>query len=49
LGEAFHRRVRATYHALAREEPGRFRVLDADRSPDLISEEIWHEVQNRFA
>jgi thymidylate kinase len=34
---------------LVREEPARFRVLDADRSPDLISEEIWHEVQARFA
>lgn len=49
LGEEFHRRVRASYHALVREEPARFRVLDADRSPDLISEEIWHEVQARFA
>jgi dTMP kinase len=49
LGEAFHRKVRAGYHELARAEPARFRVLDADRSPDLISEEIWHEVQVRFA
>ena len=49
LGEGFHRQVRAMYHVLVQEEPTRFRVLDADRSPDLLSEEIWHEVQARFA
>jgi dTMP kinase len=48
LGDAFHRRVRATYHALAREEPGRFFVVDAARAPEAIEEDIWHEVARRF-
>lgn len=48
LGSAFHRKVRALYHALAQEEPGRFFVLDAARPPEAIEEEIWHEVARRF-
>lgn len=48
LGSAFHRKVRALYHALAQEEPRRFFVLDAARPPEAIEEEIWHEVARRF-
>jgi dTMP kinase len=49
LGPEFHRRVRAMYHALATEEPGRFFIVDADQPAEKISELIWHEVQRRFA
>ena len=48
LGDAFHRRVRELYHTLAREEAGRFFVVDAARPPEAIEEEIWHEVVRRF-
>ncbi|MEY4306660.1 MAG: hypothetical protein RJA95_28 [Verrucomicrobiota bacterium] len=48
LGAEFHRKVRALYHALAQEEPGRFFVLDAARPPEAVEEEIWHEVARRF-
>lgn len=38
---AFHRRVRDGYLAMARGEPGRFRVVDALQSEDDIEAEIW--------
>lgn len=48
LGEDFHRKVRATYHALAEAEPTRFFIVDAEQEPGKIAELIWHEVQRRF-
>jgi dTMP kinase len=48
LGESFHQRVRAAYHALVAEEPGRFRVVDAARPPAEVEEEIWHEAVRCF-
>lgn len=48
LGAEFHRQVRALYHALAKEEPGRFFVVDAARPPEAVEEEVWHEVARRF-
>jgi dTMP kinase len=48
LGADFHRQVRELYHALAKEEPGRFFVVDAARPPEAIEEEIWHEIARRF-
>jgi dTMP kinase len=48
LGADFHRQVRAAYHSLAKEEPGRFFVVDAARPPEAVEEEIWHEVARRF-
>ncbi len=48
LETGFHQRVRAMYHALAKEEPQRFFVVDAAQTPEKISEIIWHEVQRRF-
>jgi dTMP kinase len=48
LGADFHRKVRETYHALAREEPARFLVVDAARPPATVEEEVWHEVARRF-
>ncbi|HOB54561.1 MAG TPA: dTMP kinase [Acidobacteriota bacterium] len=37
---AFHRAVRAGYLELARREPARFAVIDADRAPDPIFADI---------
>jgi dTMP kinase len=37
---AFHRRVRDGYLALAKEQPERFRVVDASRSPDEVGQGI---------
>ena len=48
LGADFHRQVRELYHALAKEEPERFFVVDAARPPEAIEEEIWHEIARRF-
>ncbi len=47
LDAEFHRRVRTTYLSLAEEEPARFIVIDASRTPESISEEIWNEVSRR--
>lgn len=38
--EAFHQRVREGYLALAAAEPGRFRVLNADRPVDAVANDI---------
>jgi dTMP kinase len=38
--EAFHERVRAAYHRRVAVEPGRFRVIDAARPPELVGAEI---------
>ena len=48
LGAGFHQEVRAVYHALAKEEPARFFIVDASRPAETIAEEIWHEVARRF-
>ena len=48
LGADFHRKVRDLYHTLAKEEPGRFFVVDAARPPEAVEEEIWHEIARRF-
>ncbi len=37
---AFHEKVRAGYRKMAAREPGRFRVVDADRSPDVVFSDI---------
>jgi dTMP kinase len=48
LGAEFHRKVREAYHSLAKEEPGRFFVVDAARPPEVVEEEVWHEIVRRF-
>lgn len=44
----FHARVRAGFLELARSEPGRFRVLDASRSPSALEELIWEAIEPRL-
>jgi dTMP kinase len=48
LGAEFHRKVRDLYHSLAKEEAGRFFVVDASRPSEVVEEEIWHEIARRF-
>ena len=44
----FHERIRLGFLALADQEPGRWRVVDATRSIDAISDDIWNAVQDRL-
>jgi dTMP kinase len=41
----FHLRVRAGFLDLARRDPGRYLVLDADRAPDQITREIQDRIR----
>ncbi len=41
----FHLRVRAGFQALARAEPARYLVLDADRPPEQITREIQERIR----
>jgi dTMP kinase len=41
----FHRRVRAGYLALARQDPGRFRVIDAGRDEEPVRRDIRAAVE----
>ena len=40
----FHQEVAAGYHKLAQAEPGRWRVVDAQRDVKEVAAEIWHIV-----
>jgi dTMP kinase len=46
---AFHERVRGGYLALAETDPGRWRVIDADREPDAIDTELFRVVDEFLA
>jgi dTMP kinase len=37
----FHHKVREAYHELARNEPGRFRLIDGNGTPEAIAAKIW--------
>ncbi|MCS6771020.1 MAG: dTMP kinase [Kiritimatiellae bacterium] len=43
---AFHERVREGYLQLARENPRRFRRIDASRDPEQVAVEVWEAVQD---
>lgn len=45
---AFHERVRRGYLALAKEDPGRWLVLDAARSPPELADMIFEAVADRL-
>jgi dTMP kinase len=42
---AFYEAVREGYLTLARDEPERFRVIQAGRSADVVEEEVWEHVR----
>ena len=44
----FHARVRERYLQLARAEPARFTVLEADRPPQELAERVWSVVASRL-
>jgi len=45
----FHRRVRAGFLELARQEPGRFVVLDASLDPARLEARTWEALEPRLA
>ncbi|MBT9144996.1 MAG: Thymidylate kinase [candidate division WS2 bacterium] len=48
LGMDFHERVRQGYLELVRNEPERFRVVDASFDEDSVAELVWQTYENRF-
>jgi dTMP kinase len=44
----FFERVREGYLELARQEPERILVIDAQGSPEAVHERIWRELRARF-
>ena len=40
-GLAFFERVHTGFHALAKEEPERYRVIDGDQLPDAVGQAVW--------
>jgi dTMP kinase len=44
----WHRRLRDAFLEIARQNPGRCVVIDANRSEDALEEEIWTAVARRF-
>jgi len=45
---AFHQRVRAGYLEMARQEPGRWVVVEASRSPEQVQARLQEVVQSRL-
>jgi len=41
---AYHEQVRRNYLAQARNDPQRYRVIDADRPPENVAADVWREV-----
>ncbi len=48
LDEDFYQRVREGYQKLADREPGRLELIDADATPEFVSDAIWSVIQQRF-
>jgi len=44
----FHENVRQGYLELAKSEPDRFQIMDADRPTDELAAEIWTIVERKF-
>jgi dTMP kinase len=42
---SYHQQVRANYLAQAEADPRRFRVIDADRPPEHVGQDVWREVE----
>jgi len=47
-GEVFHERVGAAFDRLAADEPDRWLVIDGDRDPDVVTEDIWQQLGSRM-
>jgi dTMP kinase len=41
---SYHEQVRRNYLEQARNDPKRYRVIDADRSPEAVAEDVWGAV-----
>jgi dTMP kinase len=46
--KGFHERLREAFLDIARREPGRCVIVDADRDPDLVEADIWRHVAERL-
>lgn len=44
----FHERVRDGYLDMACKEPARFRIVEAEQSPEVVEEAIWKAVSDAF-
>ena len=47
-GDTFFKRVLDGFHALAKGDPERLRTINADQSPDSVSDEIWNTLKDHF-
>tara|TARA_Y100001934_G_scaffold282334_1_gene395549 strand:- start:1909 stop:2544 length:636 start_codon:yes stop_codon:yes gene_type:complete len=47
-GDTFFKRVLDGFHALAKGDPQRLRTINADQSPDSVSDEIWNTLKDHF-
>lgn len=45
---AFHTKVRAAFHQLAKRFPKRYYVIDASQTPDKVFEDCYHEIKARL-
>jgi thymidylate kinase len=47
-GDDFHLRVGAAFDQLAKDEPDRWLVIDGDRDPVEITDDIWRQLAPRL-
>lgn len=47
-GQGFHEGLRAAFLAIAREEPDRCVVIDADQEEERVAADIWRAVEDRL-
>ncbi len=48
MGAAFHEKLRQGFLAMAKAEPARFSIINADQSMDTVTEAIWAAAQKRL-
>ena len=48
-GAAFHRKVRRGYLDQARDDPDRYRVIDAAQAPDAVFDRLINDLKSRFS
>lgn len=46
--DAYHEQVRQNYLKQAADDPHRYAVINADRSPDDVAADVWNVLQKRF-